>query len=518
MENLERIVKLTAGQYRTLANGGTVGDYHGLDDNYIYLVKSDSNDLPVINLTSDLTVGDIYDLPSKSAMIYDEENRALYEASYFYGDLDAQHHSVVSFYLKNNLGYYFVQEHIDYADDYTIQDILDGNEGSYISYVTSDAGTITLEDTKIIFRKSDESGDFTSFFGINANQFDRELLYLSDSYQDRALFANSKGYLIYSENDDYNVDFTFNTNQFRIVDSNDTNSVLAFDPETATISHTSGATTRDWEFPYDKSGVLALTSDIPGVIDVTNGVTADIKAQVTAKPSTILYYNGYYYVPQYDGSESGNTIPNYYNCFEGDSGEFHYLTINWDDLEVNHQSEGYVMEGTLSNYHAKDSSVIPTANGTLDIGSSSYKYKDLYLSGELNFASGYKIDYATNSTLTLHSGNNIFATNNFLPRTTNNYDLGNGTFTWRDLYLSGNITNGSNLITWGSNSELILGAPAGYPVRLRGATEPYYDNTYNLGQPTLRWKNAYVAGNLSDGTNSITVANIQEKVQVKRYI
>lgn len=48
--NLQKIIKLTQSQYNTLSNGGTVGDYTGLNDNYLYLIQSDSPDLPVVGV------------------------------------------------------------------------------------------------------------------------------------------------------------------------------------------------------------------------------------------------------------------------------------------------------------------------------------------------------------------------------------------------------------------------------------------------------------------------------------
>ena len=43
MANLQKVVKLTKSQYNTLANGGTVGEYTGLNSNYIYLVDGDKD-------------------------------------------------------------------------------------------------------------------------------------------------------------------------------------------------------------------------------------------------------------------------------------------------------------------------------------------------------------------------------------------------------------------------------------------------------------------------------------------
>lgn len=40
---LQKIIKLTQAQYNILANGGTIGDYTGLNDNYLYLIQDDTN-------------------------------------------------------------------------------------------------------------------------------------------------------------------------------------------------------------------------------------------------------------------------------------------------------------------------------------------------------------------------------------------------------------------------------------------------------------------------------------------
>ena len=50
MANLQKVIKVTQAQYDTLAAGGTVGSYTGLNDNYIYLVK---DLLEYVTLTTD---------------------------------------------------------------------------------------------------------------------------------------------------------------------------------------------------------------------------------------------------------------------------------------------------------------------------------------------------------------------------------------------------------------------------------------------------------------------------------
>ena len=41
---------------------------------------------------------------------------------------------------------------------------------------------------------------------------------------------------------------------------------------------------------------------------------------------------------------------------------------------------------------------------------------------------------------------------------------------------------------------------------------PVFDNLRDLGLNTQRWKNLYLAGNLSDGTNSVTIAELKAAV------
>lgn len=53
MANLQKIIKVTQEQYDILASGGTVGEYTGLDENYIYLVQD--NGQSIIDITNGIT-------------------------------------------------------------------------------------------------------------------------------------------------------------------------------------------------------------------------------------------------------------------------------------------------------------------------------------------------------------------------------------------------------------------------------------------------------------------------------
>lgn len=119
--------------------------------------------------------------------------------------------------------------------------------------------------------------------------------------------------------------------------------------------------------------------------------------------------------------------------------------------------KNYIITDDLNNYYVKNVSIIPTDDGTLDIGSSSYKFNDVYA---------------------------------------------NGTVYMKSLQGS-------------ANSNFVMGLTSGY------AFVPSYDNSLSLGTGLNRWRNLYLTGNLTDGTNSITVAQVvakQDAIEIKRFI
>ena len=108
-----------------------------------------------------------------------------------------------------------------------------------------------------------------------------------------------------------------------------------------------------------------------------------------------------------------------------------------------------------------------------------------------------------------------------------NQDLGSTAYKWKDEYLNGQLKlyNGSNQTPhyWS------FGTDADYS-QLR----TYYDgtlyyttntdgilpfgNNLSLGSSYFKWKNLYLSGQLSNGTDSIYISDIQEKIAIKRYI
>ena len=97
--------------------------------------------------------------------------------------------------------------------------------------------------------------------------------------------------------------------------------------------------------------------------------------------------------------------------------------------------------------------------------------------------------------------------------------LGSSSRKWQHIYLSGNVDFGDDakitkdssnriVIQYGGNSIIKVGSTSSY---VKASWVPEDNNTHDLGSSTYCWKDAYIAGNISDGVNSVTVANIAAK-------
>lgn len=92
----------------------------------------------------------------------------------------------------------------------------------------------------------------------------------------------------------------------------------------------------------------------------------------------------------------------------------------------------YKLETALSGYLKNDMSLIPATTNTYDIGSSSYAWKDLYLSGSI---------YAINELTFIVDNTSLYIMNstNLRPTTAGNKNLGSSYYKWKDLYLAGKL-------------------------------------------------------------------------------
>lgn len=85
--------------------------------------------------------------------------------------------------------------------------------------------------------------------------------------------------------------------------------------------------------------------------------------------------------------------------------------------------------------------LIPNANNTLDLGSSSYKWRDGYFSGNV-YASEFRGSYFGTSGVASYMKGSLFA-----PDQSGTKDLGNSSLYWRDIYLTGSLKDGANTVS-----------------------------------------------------------------------
>lgn len=115
----------------------------------------------------------------------------------------------------------------------------------------------------------------------------------------------------------------------------------------------------------------------------------------------------------------------------------------------------------------------PSANNALDLGTSALRWKDLYLSGNAIISGGGTREYRFVSS--------------------------NGYYFDFTFYENG-VNNGTAFqIVYGTsvNSKHII---------------PFSTNDYDFGDSSHFWRHLYLTGNISDGTNTVSVANIASKV------
>lgn len=131
--------------------------------------------------------------------------------------------------------------------------------------------------------------------------------------------------------------------------------------------------------------------------------------------------------------------------------------------------------------------ITPVGNST-DIGSTTYKWKDLYLSGDINIGSG-KIWY----------NGSLFVNDDFSP-SNSSISLGKTSYPWKDIYLGGAINLGNfGLYPSDANEIRLRKASADFLRIQNNLIMPYTDNNLDLGNGTHKFKDLYLNGELKVG-------------------
>lgn len=96
--------------------------------------------------------------------------------------------------------------------------------------------------------------------------------------------------------------------------------------------------------------------------------------------------------------------------------------------------------------------LIPLATSSYDLGSNSNKFRSAFLAGNLSVDGSIVLGDTSSDSLTITAGVN----SNIIPSTTNTFDLGSTSIQWKDIYLSGDINfSGGDIITGTTTTNLI---------------------------------------------------------------
>lgn len=120
MAQLQKIIKVTQEQYNILKDGGTVGDYIGIDPNFIYLVEDTGTDANLIKITYDELVA----LRDNSKLI----------PGCYYEIID---YETVAYFNSNLIENIYAQRHSDFGNIDTIITYLENTYSITLSNYSS---------------------------------------------------------------------------------------------------------------------------------------------------------------------------------------------------------------------------------------------------------------------------------------------------------------------------------------------------------------------------------------------
>ena len=157
------------------------------------------------------------------------------------------------------------------------------------------------------------------------------------------------------------------------------------------------------------------------------------------------------------------------------------IKINTDNLVL--------FDANYSGGSVNMTNLLPLSNNSRDIGSATTKWKDLYISGNAYLEGNdlWVAPQAANSqTYTIHLG--------YAGAATRDWQIRRASYNFQ-IY---NQAAGGNIIDISSGGN----------INFLNNISPSSDNTSDLGTSSKKLKDIYLAGNLSDGTNSATATEI----------
>lgn len=149
--------------------------------------------------------------------------------------------------------------------------------------------------------------------------------------------------------------------------------------------------------------------------------------------------------------------------------------------------------GNSIYYYARPTDFSPAGNR--DLGSESDKWKDLYLSGSLRDGNNAYYGY------TLPDSTSLTANSELVDTASAQTISGNKTF--------GNILFSGNIAPNNSTGNYFNWYAGKLAYRINASFVPATNGTRDIGASDLNWKDLYIAGEIKDGTNSVNIADLK---------
>ena len=232
---------------------------------------------------------------------------------------------------------------------------------------------------------------------------------------------------------------------------------------------------------------------------------------------------------------NGNTI----NASDLD-GEFDAIQAAMD-ATTGHTHDGtvgggapIVSIGPVQDVVITTSALRPKTDNTVDLGTSTLEFKDLFIDGTANIDTLQVDESATITANLTVNGNttlgnaatdtvtvNADIASNLIPSADNTHDLGSATDEWRNIYVDGtaqvdtlqvdesatitaNLTVNGNTVLGDADTDTVT-----VNADFASSLIPDVDNTYDLGISTNEWRNLYI-----DGTAQVDTLQVDESATI----
>lgn len=253
-----------------------------------------------------------------------------------------------------------------------------------------------------------------------------------------------------------------------------------------------------FEAPVTFYDDIVLTVDAAFVGDILPKVNYNDDLGSSANAWKHLYLGGSIY---FDNTEGANWIKvNGDNCCYFDP---YILKIYNLEPPVNAPTASDYYLGTASKRFGSFYGIDANLSGKLEIKNPSTTYP-----WEIDVDNTERIRFRRNGVTRFYISYGVALTEELRPISVNTYDLGSSTYLYRNLYLGGSI-NGS-----GSANLDIKNGTTTLRVQPNGFVSsdyfiPLTNNGGDLGVSGAAWRNLYLAGDLTDGTNSVNIADLK---------